>query len=190
MSGTTAVRGEDGSAAASMESRHSSMLGKLDYTLLRITTCQNSSKSGSEINLQEMRVNSGRRMNIHFLHFVTVEFVLDLLRELWCQTIARSWFAPPIIYFGMEGMVDGTFWCPVDVPLLDGRRGCRPVRLATAWQVETHAGEYGSGQIQTRMRIGKVETVRQRFAIDVAFKGRERLRERIIVVIVLVVFAI
>lgn len=129
-------------------------------------------------------------MNIHFLHFVTVEFILDLLRELWCQTITRSWFAPPIIYFGMEGVVDGTFWCPVDVPLLHGRRRCRSMRLGSAWQVEAHAGEYRSGLIQSRMRIGKVETVRQRFAIDVAFKGRKRLRERIIAGIMLVVFAI
>lgn len=119
-------------------------------------------------------------MYFHFLHFETVELILDLLRELWCQAIASSRLAPPVIDFRVKGVVDGTLGRPVDVSFFDGRRGYRSVWPSPVRRIERHTSQNRSRSVHTRMGVWEVQTVRQRLPVDIAFERREGLRKGIV----------
>ena len=117
-----------------------------------------------------MSVDSGSGMNVHFLQFETVELVLDLLCQLWRQAVACRRFTPPVIHFRMECMVDGTLGRPIDISFFDRRRGYRTLRFCPRTGVEGHTSQNGSGGVHTRIGIRKIQSIRQRFTINVALE--------------------
>lgn len=136
--------------------------------------------SASGRNLQEVGVDSGSGVHVHFFHLETVELILDLLRQLWGQAIASSRLAPPVIHFRMEGVIDGALRRPIDVPFFDRRRGNRPVWLSSIRVLARHTSQNRSRCIQPRMVVREIQPVRKRFSVDVTFERREGLRKGII----------